>query len=302
MDIKKLLTRALLGGALGAGAGFGHRYYTGATTYGSPVLGAELGAGLGAFLEALRQNKEEKNKNVKTKERLTPGLYYMERGIWGDQTLLKGTAFHNNARHGFYVGVYDEKPEGIETQKLPNGQYVVTFGGYPSSTKGSGIGDLYLAINGKSKTNGIDSPNDFVAIKSLMDPDIQRSTDYAATIRPVNLDRDQSDAIVRKMYNLVKNYENTSFGQYHAGLFGTKANNCLTVLGSLTNSMKNDLNLDKLPEHFGGLGGFTKKDIGRLPELSFYDKPAPTAKVVAAHYEQFQRAARHVLRQRLAVN
>lgn len=299
MDIKRLLRRALLGGLVGAGAGFGHKVYNDLPTYGSPILGAEIGAGMGALWDAIQQNKEEKNRNIKTQDRLNPGLYYMERGIWGDTTLLKGTAFHQNARHGFYVGVYDEKPEGIESQKLPNGQYIVTFGGYPSPKKGSGIGDLYLAVNGKSKINGIDSPNDFRAVKSLIDADLQKNTDYAATITPVNLDSKRSDEIIRKMYALTRKYEGTSFGPWRLGGMGYAPNNCLTILGSLTNSMGDEIDSSKLPEHFGGLGGYYKKDLGNLKDLQHYSQATPPAKVVAADYDQWKRAARYVLNKRL---
>ena len=305
MDIQKLLTRALLGGVVGLGTGYGAQYLS-KGKYGSPGIGASIGAGMGAFLEALRQNKEEKNKNIKAKERLEPGLYYMERGIWGDQTLLKGTAFHQNAKHGLYVGVYDQKPEGIETQKLPNGQYIVTFGGYPNPKRGNvGLGDLYFAINGASKVNGLDQPNDYLAVKSLIDKDLQKYTDFAATMTPVNLDPVSSDQVIRKMYDTVRKYENTSFGEYGSG-FLNKPNNCLTLLGILTNSMDKDIDINKLPSRLGGLGGLERSAIPKLKHLSDWTpvpltaKEPATSKVVAADYEPFQRAARHVLRQRLA--
>lgn len=287
---------------MGAGAGLGHKYYAKADNYQSPIMGAGLGAGLGTFLEALRQNAEEKNNNVKTKDRFEPGLYYMERGIWGDQTLLKGTAFHNNARHGLYVGIYDEKPEGIETQKLPNGQYVVTFGGYPNSKRGKvGLGDLYFAINGKSAINGLDSPTDYLAVKAMLDPDLQKRTDFAASMTPINLDPTSSNQVIRKMYDTIRKYENTSFGEYGSG-FLNKPNNCLTLLGILTNSMDKDIDVNKLPSRLGGLGGLNRSSIHNLKHLSDW-KPVPiptstepSTKVVAANYNQFQRAARHVLR------
>ena len=66
MNVDRLIRNALIGGLIGGGAGLGHKMYTGDKQYGSPILGAELGAGIGALWDAIQQNKEEKFKPYPT--------------------------------------------------------------------------------------------------------------------------------------------------------------------------------------------------------------------------------------------
>ena len=257
-DPYNIMHDAAVGAAIGGGGQFAYNSYKkNKDTF--PILGTVAGAGAGALTGMYLNKYKARQEHTPVLQKLRPGLYYMERGIWGDSSLLKGTDFHKYARHGFFVGVYDEKPSGIETNRLPNGQYVVTFGGFP---KNNDIGlpeDLYVAINGKNTVAGIDSPSDLRTIKSLFDSDFQKLTDYEASIHPIDLNPETSKKTIAKLYDTTRKLEGTSLGKY-----SLSGNNCLSASAELARAA--GIDTDKLPPYLGGIGGLYSKDIPQIPD------------------------------------
>lgn len=224
-----------------------------------PVLGTALGAGAGALTGMYLNKYRAKQNNTSVRKRLQPGLYYMERGLFGDNNLFKGTDLHKHVRHGFFLGVYDEKPVGIETDRLPNGQFVVTFGSYPKNNPLGLPEELYFAVNGKNPSAGIDVPSDLRAVKSLFDSDAQKYTDYVASIHPIDLDPDSSKKSIENLYNTTRKYEGQSLGSYHPF-----KNNCLSTGAELARAA--GIDIERLPVRLGGIGGFNSEDIPNLPD------------------------------------
>lgn len=268
-DPYNIMHGAAVGAALGGGGQFAYNSFQNNKDR-FPALGAVLGAGTGALTSMYLKKYKEKQEHTPTQQRLRPGLYYMERGIWGDINAFKGTDFHKYARHGFFLGVYDEKPEGIETERLPNGQYVVTFAGHPKMNEIGLPEGLYVAVNGKNPIAGIDSGMDLRAIKSLFDADAQKFTDYATTLHPLDLNPESSKKAIEKLYNTTKKIEGVSLGQYNPF-----DNNCISASAELARA--SGIDLKKMPSFMGVIGGVSTKDIPKLPDHIFDENNKPTS-------------------------
>ena len=260
-DYKSLLQSMAWGGALGGLRGAGTNWFTGKKLNDSskPFVNAVAGVGFGAAFDAIRQAIAKKEDEEPILPKIPEGLYYGEGGLYGNVKSFKGTPINRFGRHGFVAGVFDEAPDGVESQKLPNGQYAVTFSGIPTLTFGIPDGGFYATINGKSNVKGKMSDIDYRILSSMVDRKAKIEGNYYPKLYPLLSNKQEVLEKVNRLYSIMRNISNKSLGKYKLTGNQLHRNNCLSLAGYLMNRV--GINKEYLPKRLGVVGSVDKNSI-----------------------------------------
>ena len=256
LDLGSLSRKMLYGAAAGGTAGVGANWYSSKdlTDIQNPAIGAGIGAGVGAVFDLIRQNQAAKEDAEPTFDEIPEGLYYTEGGLYGNVKGFKGTPVNKWGRHGFLAGIFNQAPTGMESMRLPNGQYAVTFSGMPTLSMGLPTGGFYATLNGKSGDKGEISNIDYRILSSLVNQKAKQEGNYLPKLYPIDLNTQTAMEKVNKMRDIIKTRLGKDLGEYR--ILGEKShrNNCLSLSGYL-------MHRRRLPKQLGYFGSVDTADL-----------------------------------------